>query len=68
MSELKISLKAARVNAKLTVKAAAKKLSIAPSTLISWEKNPEKISAIRQDEIAKAYNISVDNIIFLPRD
>lgn len=45
MSELKISIKAARVNAGYTIVEAAKRLGISPSTLVSWEKNPEKISA-----------------------
>lgn len=67
MSELKISIKAARVNAGLTIAEAAKKLEIAKSTLVAWEKNPEKISAVNQDKISRVYDISTDNIIFLPK-
>lgn len=68
MSELKITLKAARVNAGYTIKEAAKQLEISPSTLISWEHNPGKVSAYRQNKISEAYKISTDNIIFLPQD
>lgn len=68
MSDLKITLKAARVDAGLTIKDAAKKLGIAASTLISWEKNPEKISALYQEKIADTYGIDTDNIIFLARN
>lgn len=68
MSEIKISIKAARVNAGFTMVEAAKRLGISPSTLVSWEKNPEKISAANQDKIGSVYGISTDNIIFLPKD
>ena len=68
MSELKISIKAARVNAGYTIVEAAKKLGISPSTLVSWEKNPEKISAANQAKIGMVYKISTDNIIFLQRN
>ena len=68
MSELKISIKAARVNAGSTLVEAAKRLGISPSTLVSWEKNPEKISAANQAKIGMVYKISTDNIIFLQRN
>lgn len=68
MSEIKITLKAARVNAGLTLNEAAKLLGIARTTLVSWEKNPEKISALYQGKIGDVYNIDTDNIIFLAQD
>lgn len=64
----KISLKAARVNADLTLTEAAKKLDINRNTLIKREKEPWMISALYMDKISKAYNISIDNINFLPKD
>lgn len=67
MNEIKISIKAARVNAGYTIVEAAKKLGISPSTLVSWEKNPEKISAANQEKIGVVYRISTGNIIFLPK-
>lgn len=68
MSDFKITLKAARVNAGLTVKDAAKSIGIAASTLISWEKHPEKINALYQSKISEVYKISTDNIIFLSKN
>ena len=52
MNDLKITLKAARVNAGLTLEEAAKTLGISRSTLISWEKHPEKINALYQSKIS----------------
>lgn len=60
----KISLKAARVNANLTMVEAAKKLGIAVSTLVKWEKEPWNISALYQNKISEAYSISIDAIDF----
>lgn len=68
MNDLKITLKAARVNAGLTLEEAAKTLGISRSTLISWEKHPEKINALYQSKISDAYCINTDNIIFLSED
>lgn len=63
-----ISLKAARVNAKLTQKEASKKLGVSVSTIVSWEKEPEKVSALMQKKIEETYGIPIDKIIFLPED
>lgn len=60
----KISLKAARVNAKMTMIEAAKELGIAVSTLVNWEKEPWKISALYQEKISDTYKISIDSIDF----
>lgn len=65
MSDLKITLKAARVNAGLTVRDAAERLGVAASTIVAWEKNPEKINALCQRKISEVYHIDTDNIIFL---
>lgn len=60
-----ITLKAARVNAGLTQEEAANMLGISASTLIKWEKEPHKVQAYRQVEIASLYKLSVDDISFL---
>lgn len=65
--EFKISLKAARVNAGLTILEACEKLGISKDTMIRWEREPWLISAINMDKISKVYNISIDNINFLPK-
>ncbi len=63
---LKISLKAARVNAGLTILEAAKLIGVGKDTLIKWEKKPWNVSALNQESISKAYGINIDNINFLP--
>lgn len=62
--KFQISLKAARVNANLTIVEASKKLGIAKETLIKWEKNSGLVNPIRQDKISKVYNIPIDCIFF----
>lgn len=64
----KISLKAARVNANLTIKEAAKKLGIAVGTLVKWEREPWNISALYQGKISEVYSISIDSINFFYTD
>lgn len=63
--ECKISIKAARVNAGLTIKEAAKLIGICETTLINWEKDPSVIQSKHQKKISEVYNFPIDNIIFL---
>ena len=59
-----ITLKAARVNANLSQKEAAKALDIAPSTLRNWESGK---TFPRQDQITalcELYKVNFDNIFF----
>lgn len=67
METFKISLKAARVNADLTLEEAAKKLEISTDTLIKWEREPGKMSVMNSEKISKLYNININNINFLPK-
>lgn len=46
--KLKISLRAARINANLTLIEAAKKLGVNKSTLIKWEKHSGQVTANNQ--------------------
>ena len=64
MSELKISLKAARVNAGLTQEQAADKIGIARQTLVNYEtgKTFPDIKTLRR--IADVYGIDKDRISF----
>lgn len=62
---LKITLKAARVNAGLTQEEAAKAIGISARTYLSWEKDPSQISAKFQAIIEDVFHISVNSIIFL---
>ena len=65
---MKITLKAARVNAGLTLEDAAKKLGITKNTLISYEKYRTIPDMVTGTAMALLYGTSVDNLIFLPRD
>lgn len=61
---IKISLKAARVNANLTLIEAAKRLGIGKDTLLKWERNSDIVQPRYQKIISKVYNMPIDNIFF----
>ena len=63
---MKITLKAARVNAGLTLEEAAKALGITKNTLISYEKYRTIPDMAMGTAMASLYGVSVDNLIFLP--
>ena len=61
---MELTMKAARVNAGYTQKVAANLLNISKGTLSSYE-NYKTVPDIRTSEnMAKLYNLPVDNIIF----
>ncbi|WP_295234494.1 helix-turn-helix transcriptional regulator [Veillonella sp.] len=62
--DFQISLKAARVNANLTLIEAAKSLGIGKDTLMKWERNPGYVNPIYQKKISEAYKIPIDCIFF----
>lgn len=59
-----ITLKAARVNAGLTQKEAAKALNIAKGTLASYEMYRTKPDIEKSKQMAVLYNMTVDDLIF----
>lgn len=59
-----ITLKAARVNANLTLAQASKELGISISTLIKWEKYPGDLTPNQQLKLGQAYNFPTDYIYF----
>lgn len=63
-----ITLKAARVNAGLTQKEAAKLLGISKTTLASYEMYRTIPSIDMAHKISALYGLDVDGIIFLPED
>lgn len=65
---LKISLKAARVNAGLSQKKAAEALDVSNKTLCGWESGKTYPAADKIDAICNLYKIAYDNINFLPND
>jgi len=62
----KVTLKAARVNAGLIQKDAAKKLNVSNSTLSNWEKSVSFPDAQQIRMICDLYDVLYDDIIFLP--
>lgn len=62
---MKISLKAARVNAALTQKEAAKMLNVAVATISNWENGKTSPSVQKAIKIQEIYGIAYDEIIFL---
>lgn len=59
-----ISLKAARVNAKMRQKDAAKKVGVDTSTIINWEKGKTAPRADQLKKLCDIYNVPID-FIFL---
>ena len=62
--KLQISLKSARVNAKMNLVPAAKALGISKDTLIKWERNSGLVPPVYQKKIASVYGVRIDDIIF----
>ena len=62
---VKISLRAARVNAGLTLLDAAEKLGIGKDRLIKWENNPGLVNPIYQAKIPEVYGLPIDCIFFV---
>lgn len=60
--ELKISLKAARVNADLKVNDVAKVLGVTPATVTNWERGRSKIPSSGFDGMVMLYKIPIDNL------
>jgi transcriptional regulator with XRE-family HTH domain len=65
---LKISLKAARINADLSQKEVAKKCNVSNKTVCSWENGNSFPSADKIAILCDLYKIPYDNINFLPNN
>lgn len=63
MSTIKISLAAARVNAGLSQREAAKLLEVTPGTLRNYEQGKQVPSWTTVKEMEKVYGISAENMI-----
>lgn len=64
MTDIQISLKAARVNAGMTLIEAAKRIGVGKDTLLKWEKRPELVNPLYQSKISEAYRFPIDLIFF----
>jgi DNA-binding XRE family transcriptional regulator len=63
---MKLTLKAARVNANLTQDEVAEKVKKSKNTIVSYEKGRSKPDIETGKALAKLYGVSVDDLIFLP--
>lgn len=63
-STLKISLAAARVNARLTQEEVAKGMGVSKNTIVAWEKEASTPSISQARKLAKLLGISLDYIFF----
>jgi transcriptional regulator with XRE-family HTH domain len=59
---MKVTIKALRVNANLSLTEAAEKLHITPRTLQSWEKNITSPPAAQLVNICKVYGCGLNDI------
>ena len=68
MSTMKISLAAARVNAGMYQRDAAKQLGITPETLRGYERGKQVPNWTTVKKMEEIYGISADNILFGSKD
>lgn len=61
---MKISLKAARVNADMTLNEACKAIGVSYATLVRLEKNPQSVKAKHQQKISEVYKMPLECIRF----
>ena len=64
--QIKISLKAARVNAGYSLVAASEKLHVSKNTLNNWELGKSEPKTSQAFQMCELYKMPYDNIIFLP--
>ena len=63
---VKLTLKAARVNAGLTQKDVAERLNISNKTVCSWETGATIPNVHQVESLCELYNVTYDHLIFLP--
>lgn len=64
-TEIRISMAAARVNAKLTQDEASKALHVTKQTLVNWEKGATQPKIEQAELMSRLYGIPYQNIIFV---
>lgn len=63
MKRLKISLKAARVNANLSQEEVARKMKKSKVTINNWENGKTEIDYGNLNELCRLYSITMDDIL-----
>lgn len=65
---MQVTLKAARINAGLTQRDAARKIGITVDTLGNWERGKSFPTVVQLPIIEQIYTVKYDDIIFLPQN
>lgn len=65
---MKLTLRAARVNAGLTQVEAGKRIGVGPDVISNWERYISFPNVLQLPKIEEAYGIKYDDIIFLPQN
>lgn len=68
MSEIKMTLKALRINNNYTQQEAGEKLGVTKDTISRWENAKSFPDAMQIKAIEKLYNVTYNNIIFLGKN
>ena len=63
---MRLTLRAARVNAGLTQVDAGRLIGVSPDVISNWERYITFPDVTQLPKIEKAYNVKYDDIIFLP--
>ena len=63
MNRLKISLKAARVNANLSQEEVARKMKKSKVTINNWENGKTEIDYGNLNELCRLYSVTIDDIV-----
>lgn len=64
MSELRITLEAARVNARLKQKEAADRIGVTQQTLLNWEKGRTVPTIEHAIKMCEVYGVDLDHLNF----
>ena len=59
---MKITLKAARVNAGYSLSQAAEMMEVDPSTVCRWERNGSKIPAVSCLKLCESYGVDIKDL------
>lgn len=65
---MRITLKAARTNARLTQQEAADKIGVTVDTIGNWERAKSFPNALQIRRIEEIYGVPYDGLIFLPKN
>lgn len=65
---MEITLKAARVNAGLTQKTAAKAIGVSKETISNWERGLSFPGVATLKRLECVYNVGYNELIFLPKN